>query len=168
MQWVVWMNVYLFCYRVFIVEKQCLRSYICTYNHHQQQGTVIVIRYEGPKGGPGMPEMLTPTSAIMGAGLGKDCALITDGRFSGGSHGFVIGHVAPEAQEGGPIALVQDGDRIVIDAERRVMDAVNVDEAEWARRRAAWKAPPYKATQGTLYKYIKNVSSASQGCVTDL
>lgn len=132
------------------------------------KGTVVVIRYEGPKGGPGMPEMLTPTSAIMGAGLGKECALITDGRFSGGSHGFVIGHVCPEAQEGGPIALVQDGDIIKIDAVKRVMDVANVDEAEWERRRAAWKAPPLKATRGTLYKYIKNVAPASKGCVTDL
>lgn len=130
------------------------------------RGKVVVIRYEGPKGGPGMPEMLTPTSAIMGAGLGKECALITDGRFSGGSHGFVIGHVTPEAQVGGPIALVQDGDKIVIDVERRVMD-VQVSDQEMAARRAAWKAPPLKATSGTLYKYIKNVSSASTGCVTD-
>ena len=110
--------------------------------------------------------MLTPTSAIMGAGLGKECALITDGRFSGGSHGFVIGHVAPEAQLGGPIALVRDGDAITIDAETRIMD-VNISDAELAARRAAWTAPPLKATSGTLYKYIKNVSSASLGCVTD-
>lgn len=131
------------------------------------KGTVVVIRYEGPKGGPGMPEMLTPTSAIMGAGLGKECALITDGRFSGGSHGFVIGHVCPEAQEGGPIALVRDGDTIRIDANTRRMDVVGVDDAEWDRRRKEWKAPPLKATRGTLYKYIKNVASASEGCVTD-
>ncbi|EFJ41260.1 hypothetical protein VOLCADRAFT_77661 [Volvox carteri f. nagariensis] len=130
------------------------------------RGKVVVIRYEGPKGGPGMPEMLTPTSAIMGAGLGKECALITDGRFSGGSHGFVIGHVTPEAQVGGPIALVKDGDKIVIDVENRVMDMV-VSEEEMAARRAAWVAPPLKATSGTLYKYIKNVTSASTGCVTD-
>lgn len=115
-----------------------------------------------------MPEMLTPTSAIMGAGLGKDCALITDGRFSGGSHGFCIGHVTPEAQEGGPIALIRDGDPIRIDAEARTIDVVGVGEEEWAKRRAAWTAPPLKATRGTLYKYIKNVSSASLGCVTDL
>jgi len=131
------------------------------------KGTVVVIRYEGPKGGPGMPEMLTPTSAIMGAGLGKECALITDGRFSGGSHGFVIGHVTPEAQEGGPIALIHDGDTICIDANKRVMDVVDVDDAEWERRRKAWTPPPLKATRGTLYKYIKNVASASVGCVTD-
>eukprot|EP00624_Nannochloropsis_granulata_P004438 evm.model.NODE_31977_length_99932_cov_29.870142.19 len=131
-------------------------------------GMVIVIRYEGPKGGPGMPEMLTPTSAIMGAGLGKDVALITDGRFSGGSHGFVIGHVSPEAQEGGPIALVQNGDAIVIDAskETRRMDIL-ISEEEMAKRKAAWQRRPYPATRGTLYKYIKNVASASEGCVTD-
>ena len=131
-----------------------------------RKGDVIVIRYEGPKGGPGMPEMLTPTSAIMGAGLGNDVALITDGRFSGGSHGFIIGHVVPEAQEGGPIALLRDGDVITIDAgERRL--SVDVSEPELARRRAAWKMPPFKATRGTLYKYIKTVKSASDGCVTD-
>ncbi|NBC15543.1 MAG: dihydroxy-acid dehydratase [Gammaproteobacteria bacterium] len=131
-----------------------------------QQGDVVVIRYEGPKGGPGMPEMLTPTSAIMGAGLGKDVALITDGRFSGGSHGFIIGHVCPEAQAGGPIALLQDGDTVTIDAGERVL-AMDVDDQELARRRAAWTMPPYKATRGTLYKYIKTVKPASEGCVTD-
>ncbi len=129
-------------------------------------GEVIVIRYEGPKGGPGMPEMLTPTSAIMGAGLGKEVALITDGRFSGGSHGFIIGHVVPEAQEGGPIGLVRDGDLITIDAEQRVL-SVAIDEAEMQARRAAWSMPAYKETRGTLYKYIKNVKSATEGCVTD-
>jgi dihydroxy-acid dehydratase len=127
---------------------------------------VVVIRYEGPKGGPGMPEMLTPTSAIMGAGLGAHVALVTDGRFSGGSHGFIIGHVTPEAQEGGPIALVQDGDRISIDAKRRSLD-LEVSEAELARRRSRFTPPPLKATRGTLYKYIKNVKPASEGCVTD-
>ena len=131
-----------------------------------QKGDVIVIRNEGPKGGPGMPEMLTPTSAIMGAGLGKDVALITDGRFSGGSHGFIIGHVVPEAQEGGPIGLVQDGDEITIDANTRVLD-VAVSDEEMAKRKAAWTMPPYKATRGTLYKFIKNVKNASEGCVTD-
>ncbi len=131
-----------------------------------EAGAVIVIRYEGPKGGPGMPEMLTPTSAIMGAGLGNDVALITDGRFSGGSHGFIIGHVTPEAQEGGPIALVQDGDRIAVDAETRRID-VEVDPDELARRAEAWSPPPLKATSGTLYKYIKLVRPASEGCVTD-
>jgi dihydroxy-acid dehydratase len=130
------------------------------------KGTVVVIRYEGPKGGPGMPEMLTPTSAIMGAGLGKDVALITDGRFSGGSHGFIVGHITPEAQEGGPLALVENGDRIVIDATTRRMDLL-VDEAELARRRAAWTMPPYKATRGILAKYIRSVRTASEGCVTD-
>ncbi len=131
-----------------------------------QKGDVIVIRYEGPKGGPGMPEMLTPTSVIMGAGLGKDVALITDGRFSGGSHGFIVGHVTPEAQDGGTIALVKDGDSITIDAETNRID-VALPADELARRRAAWKAPPYKATRGTLYKYIKSVKTASEGCVTD-
>ena len=129
-------------------------------------GEVIVIRYEGPKGGPGMPEMLTPTSAIMGAGLGDKVAMMTDGRFSGGSHGFIVGHVTPEAQEGGPIALVKNGDVITIDAEKNRID-VAVSDDEMKKRRAAWKAPAYKATRGTLYKYIKNVKSASEGCVTD-
>src|SRR5579884_265239 len=130
------------------------------------KGDVIVIRYEGPKGGPGMPEMLTPTSAIMGAGLGKDVALMTDGRFSGGSHGFIVGHVTPEAQEGGPIALVQAGDRITIDAEANRID-VDVTDDEMARRRKDWRMPPYKAERGTLAKYIRLVKSASVGCVTD-
>ncbi len=131
-----------------------------------KKGDVVVIRYEGPKGGPGMPEMLTPTSAIMGAGLGKDVALITDGRFSGGSHGFIMGHVVPEAQEGGPIALVRDGDVITIDAEANRLDVALSDD-EFAARRARWKMPAYKATRGTLYKYIKTVKNASEGCVTD-
>ncbi|RCS41200.1 dihydroxy-acid dehydratase [Bremerella cremea] len=130
------------------------------------KGDVVVIRYEGPKGGPGMPEMLTPTSAIMGAGLGPYVALLTDGRFSGGSHGFIVGHVTPEAQVGGPIALAQDGDIITIDADKRVID-LEVSEEELARRKEAWTAPPFKVKRGTLYKYIKNVKSASQGCVTD-
>jgi dihydroxy-acid dehydratase len=129
-------------------------------------GMVVVIRYEGPKGGPGMPEMLTPTSAIMGAGLGKDVALITDGRFSGGSHGFIIGHVSPEAQEGGPIGLLKDGDIITIDADKRQM-TVDLTNDQLAQRRKEWVPPPLKATRGTLYKYIKNVASASLGCVTD-
>ncbi len=130
------------------------------------KGDVVVIRYEGPKGGPGMPEMLTPTSAIMGAGLGADVALLTDGRFSGGSHGFIVGHITPEAQEGGPLALVRDGDTITINAETNRLD-LEVDAEELERRRAAWTAPPLKATRGTLYKYIKNVKSATEGCVTD-
>jgi len=130
------------------------------------KGDVILIRYEGPKGGPGMPEMLTPTSAIMGAGLGSDVALLTDGRFSGGSHGFIVGHITPEAQVGGPFALVQDGDIVTIDAANNRLD-VAVDDQTLAARKAAWKAPPLKATRGTLYKYIKNVKTASEGCVTD-
>lgn len=130
------------------------------------KGDVVVIRYEGPKGGPGMPEMLTPTSAIMGAGLGNDVALLTDGRFSGGSHGFIIGHIVPEAQEGGPIGLIRDGDVITIDAERKTL-SVDVGDAEMERRRAAWQMPPYKAERGTLRKYIKLVKNASEGCVTD-
>jgi len=130
------------------------------------KGDVVVIRYEGPKGGPGMPEMLTPTSAIMGAGLGNDVALLTDGRFSGGSHGFIIGHIVPEAQEGGPIALLRDGDVITIDAERKHL-GVDISEAEMEHRRADWTMPPYKATRGTLYKYIQCVKNASEGCVTD-
>ena len=130
------------------------------------KGDVVIIRYEGPKGGPGMPEMLTPTSAIMGAGLGSEVALMTDGRFSGGSHGFIVGHVTPEAQEGGPIALVESGDQITIDANTHRIDVALSDD-ELAERRAGWQAPPYKANRGTLYKYIKNVKSASEGCVTD-
>lgn len=130
------------------------------------KGTVVVIRGEGPKGGPGMPEMLTPTSAIMGAGLGKEVALLTDGRFSGGSHGFVVGHVCPEAQVGGPIGLVKNGDIITIDVEKRAMN-MEVSEEELKKRREAWVSPPLKATRGTLYKYIKLVKSASEGCVTD-
>jgi dihydroxy-acid dehydratase len=131
-----------------------------------QKGDVIIIRYEGPKGGPGMPEMLTPTSAIMGAGLGSDVALLTDGRFSGGSHGFIVGHITPEAQVGGPLALVRDNDHVTIDAAANRLE-VAVSDAEMEKRRQAWAAPPLKATRGTLYKYIKNVKSASDGCVTD-
>ncbi|KAK3350753.1 putative dihydroxy-acid dehydratase [Neurospora tetraspora] len=128
--------------------------------------TVVVIRYEGPKGGPGMPEMLKPSSAIMGYGLGKDVALITDGRFSGGSHGFLIGHIVPEAMEGGPIGLVRDGDTIIIDAEKKVLD-LEVPEEELAKRRKEWKAPEPKAKRGTLRKYAQLVKDASSGCVTD-
>jgi dihydroxy-acid dehydratase len=130
------------------------------------KGSVVVIRYEGPKGGPGMPEMLTPTSAIMGAGLGKDVAMITDGRFSGGSHGFIIGHITPEAQDGGPIALLQDGDRITIDAAACEL-SVDLSDAVLKERRAAWKAPAPRATSGVLGKYVRLVKSASEGCVTD-
>jgi dihydroxy-acid dehydratase len=129
--------------------------------------TVVIIRYEGPKGGPGMPEMLKPSSAIMGAGLGNDCALLTDGRFSGGSHGFLIGHITPEAQEGGPIGLVRDGDVITIDAEKRVIDIDNISAEELERRKAEFVAPPLKYTKGTLYKYQKMVRTASEGCITD-
>jgi dihydroxy-acid dehydratase len=131
-----------------------------------EKGEVIVIRYEGPKGGPGMPEMLTPTSAVVGAGLGKDVALITDGRFSGGSHGFIVGHVTPEAQEGGPLALVERGDMITIDASTNEI-SFNVTEEALAVRRGQWTMPAYKATRGTLAKYIRAVKSASLGCVTD-
>jgi dihydroxy-acid dehydratase len=130
------------------------------------KGDVIVIRYEGPKGGPGMPEMLTPTSAVMGAGLGKDVALITDGRFSGGSHGFIVGHITPEAQEGGPIGLIRTGDRITIDAGKNLI-GVDLSDQELAKRKQAWKMPPYKSTRGTLAKYIRLVKNASYGCVTD-
>ena len=129
-------------------------------------GDVVIIRYEGPKGGPGMPEMLTPTSAIVGAGLTDDVALLTDGRFSGGSHGFIIGHVTPEAQDGGPIALVENGDVITIDAERQTIE-LEVSDDDLAARRNRWTAPPLKATRGALARYIRTVKSASAGCVTD-
>lgn len=129
--------------------------------------TVVIIRYEGPKGGPGMPEMLKPSSAIMGAGLGNDVALITDGRFSGGSHGFLIGHVTPEAQAGGPIGLVRDGDTITIDADKRVIDIVDQSPEELQRRKLEFKAPALKYQKGTLFKYAKLVKDASHGCITD-
>jgi dihydroxy-acid dehydratase len=131
-----------------------------------KKGDVVVIRYEGPKGGPGMPEMLKPTAAIMGAGLGKDVALITDGRFSGGTHGFVVGHITPEAQEGGAIALVENGDTITIDAENNSIE-LEISDSELAKRKLKWKAPKLKVSSGVLYKYAKLVSSASKGCVTD-
>jgi dihydroxy-acid dehydratase len=149
--------------RVFDSEEEMLKA---LEENRINKGDVVVIRYEGPKGGPGMPEMLTPTSAIMGAGLGKDVALLTDGRFSGGSHGFIIGHIVPEAQEGGPIALVRDGDVITIDADTRRL-SVAVSDAEMEQRRRDWAMPPYKAANGTLYKYIRLVKNASEGCVTD-
>jgi dihydroxy-acid dehydratase len=149
--------------RVYDCEEDMLKG---LENNEIKKGDVVVIRYEGPKGGPGMPEMLTPTSAIMGAGLGKDVALITDGRFSGGSHGFIIGHVVPEAQEGGPLGLIRNGDVITIDAESLSL-SVDLTDDELDARRAEWVMPPYKATRGTLYKFIKNVKDASQGCVTD-
>ena len=131
-----------------------------------KSGDIIIIRYEGPKGGPGMPEMLTPTSALAGAGLIDDVALVTDGRFSGGSHGFIVGHVVPEAIDGGPIALVATGDAVTIDSDNGEIN-VDIDDAEWKKRRDAWTQPNYKARRGTLYKYIKNVKTASEGCVTD-
>ncbi len=148
---------------VFDSEEQMLAA---LQNNQIKKGDVIIIRYEGPQGGPGMPEMLTPTSAIMGAGLGSHVALLTDGRFSGGSHGFIVGHMAPEAQVGGPIALVRNGDQIKIDAAHNTI-SVDLSEKELTARRNAWTAPPYKVNRGTLYKYIKNVKSASEGCVTD-
>ena len=149
--------------KVFDSEEDMLRA---LERQEIKQGDVVVIRYEGPKGGPGMPEMLTPTSALVGAGLGGGVALLTDGRFSGGSHGFLIGHIVPEAQEGGPIGLIKDGDIITIDAKQNSLD-VAVSDEEMAHRRAQWTVPPYKATRGTLYKYIKSVKNASEGCVTD-
>ena len=149
--------------RCFDAEEDMLRA---LEQHKIKKGDVVVIRYEGPKGGPGMPEMLTPTSALMGAGLGGDVALLTDGRFSGGSHGFIIGHIVPEAQEGGPIGLIQDGDLVTIDAKQNRLE-VSLSDDDLAERRAQWTMPPYKATRGTLYKYIKTVKNASEGCVTD-
>lgn len=135
-------------------------------NGEVKSGDVVVIRYCGPKGGPGMPEMLKPTSAIMGAGLGKEVALITDGRFSGGTHGFVVGHITPEAYEGGTIALVKNGDTITIDTKNNTIE-LKVNEQELIKRKLEWKQPQLKATKGVLYKYAKCVSSASTGCVTD-
>jgi len=135
-------------------------------NGEVKKGHVVVIRYEGPKGGPGMPEMLKPTSAIMGAGLGNEVALITDGRFSGGSHGFVVGHVCPEAQEGGLIALLQNGDRITIDAINNEIKA-HLSKDEITQRHAHWQAPPLRFKRGILGKYARSVSSAAEGCVTD-
>jgi dihydroxy-acid dehydratase len=130
-------------------------------------GDVIVIRYEGPRGGPGMREMLAPTSALIGKGLGESVGLVTDGRFSGGTYGMVVGHVAPEAQVGGTIALVREGDRIAIDAKQRKLE-LEVDASELARRRAAWRAPAPRYTTGVLAKYARLVSSAATGAVTDL
>ena len=131
-----------------------------------KKGDVIVIRYEGPKGGPGMPEMLKPTSAIMGAGMGNDVALITDGRFSGGTHGFVVGHISPEAAEGGLLAHIKNGDEIIIDAEKNEINA-KIDKIELEKRKKSWVKPDLKFNSGTLYKYSKLVSSASTGCITD-
>ena len=131
-----------------------------------EKGDVIVIRYEGPKGGPGMPEMLKPTAAIMGAGLGKDVALITDGRFSGGTHGFVVGHISPEAQDGGNIALIKNGDKIIIDAVKNTL-TLGISNEELEKRKSNWVKPQLKVKSGVLYKYAKTVSDASSGCVTD-
>jgi dihydroxy-acid dehydratase len=131
-----------------------------------EKGDVIVIRYEGPKGGPGMPEMLKPTAAIMGAGLGKDVALITDGRFSGGTHGFVVGHISPEAQDGGNIALIKNGDKIIIDAVKNTL-TLEISNEELEKRKSNWVKPKLKVKSGVLYKYAKTVSDASKGCITD-
>ena len=149
--------------RVFDCEEDCLDAILAG---RITRGDVVVIRYEGPKGGPGMREMLSPTSALIGAGLGDAVGLITDGRFSGGTYGLVVGHVAPEAAVGGTIALVDEGDQITIDAERRLLQ-LEVPDKEIARRRAAWKPPAPKYTSGVLFKYAKLVSSASEGAVTD-
>jgi dihydroxy-acid dehydratase len=149
--------------KVFDSEEACLEG---IEKGKVVSGDVVVIRYEGPKGGPGMREMLSVTSAIMGAGLGKSVALITDGRFSGGTHGFVVGHITPEAQSGGLLAIVEDGDRITIDAERNTI-TLEVPQEVINQRLARWNPPPYKVTKGALYKFIKTVSSASEGCVTD-
>ncbi|MCP4924858.1 MAG: dihydroxy-acid dehydratase, partial [Gammaproteobacteria bacterium] len=148
--------------RVFASEEESLQAIL---DGTVVAGDVLVLRYEGPRGGPGMREMLSPTSAIMGKGLGDQVALITDGRFSGGSHGFVVGHVTPEAAVGGPIALIQDGDSLTIDAEQRTL-SVDVPAAELERRRAAWQPPSSDETSGTLRKYAALVSSASEGAVT--
>ena len=149
--------------KVFDAEEQALQSIL---NGDIVKGDVIVIRYEGPKGGPGMREMLSPTSAVMGKGLGKDVALVTDGRFSGGTHGFVVGHITPEAYTGGPLAIVQDGDSITIDAENNVL-TLHINEHEMDRRMEKWQQPAPKYTRGVLAKFAKLVSSASQGAVTD-
>ncbi|MGZ8919037.1 MAG: dihydroxy-acid dehydratase, partial [Methylobacter sp.] len=149
--------------KVFDAEEQALQSIL---NGDIVKGDVIVIRYEGPKGGPGMREMLSPTSAIMGKGLGKDVALITDGRFSGGTHGFVVGHITPEAYVGGPLAIIENGDTIAIDAENNELK-LHVEEHEIARRLEKWQQPAPRYTRGVLAKYAKLVSSASKGAVTD-
>jgi len=150
--------------RIFSSEEQALKSIL---DGTVVKGDVIVVRYEGPVGGPGMREMLSPTAAIMGKGLGKDVAFLTDGRFSGGSHGFVVGHITPEAAVGGPIGLLKDGDKITIDAAKREIN-VNISDAEMEKRRNKWKAPKPKYTRGVLAKYARLVSSASLGAVTDL
>jgi dihydroxy-acid dehydratase len=150
--------------RVFESEETCLEAILA---RKIKPGDILVIRYEGPKGGPGMREMLSPTSAIIGAGLGDSVGLITDGRFSGGTYGMVVGHVAPEAAVGGAIGLVEEGDSITIDSERRLLQ-LDISAADLARRRAAWQPPAPRYTRGVLAKYAKLVSSASVGAVTDL
>ena len=150
--------------RVFESEEKALKAIL---NNRVKKGDVLVIRYEGPKGGPGMREMLSPTSAIMGKGLGQDVALITDGRFSGGTHGFVVGHITPEAYVGGPLAVVEDGDRITIDAVQREL-TLEISASDMNKRLKAWNAPPPRYTRGVLAKYARQVSSASLGAVTDL
>jgi dihydroxy-acid dehydratase len=148
---------------VFDSEEECLKAIL---GGRIRKGDVVVIRHEGPRGGPGMREMLSPTSAIIGAGLGDSVALVTDGRFSGGTHGLVVGHVAPEAAVGGAIALVEEGDRITIDAEKLLL-RLELDEATLERRRAAWRPPAPRYTRGVLAKYAAQVGSASRGAVTD-
>ncbi|MGL5792924.1 MAG: dihydroxy-acid dehydratase, partial [Waterburya sp.] len=150
--------------RVFESEEECLSAIL---DGKIQPGDIIIVRYEGPRGGPGMREMLAPTSAIIGAGLGDSVGLITDGRFSGGTYGLVVGHVAPEAAVGGTIALVKEGDSITIDAHQKLLQ-LNVDETELAQRRSQWQARQPKYTRGVLAKYAKLVSSSSLGAVTDL
>jgi dihydroxy-acid dehydratase len=149
--------------RVFDAEEQALQAILAG---KIKKGDVIVIRYEGPKGGPGMREMLSPTSAVMGLGLGKDVALITDGRFSGGTHGFVVGHITPEAFSGGPLALVREGDFITIDAKKHTL-SVALSAAELAKRKKAWKQPAPRYRRGVLAKYASHVTDASHGAVTD-
>ncbi|MDP6652786.1 MAG: dihydroxy-acid dehydratase, partial [Gammaproteobacteria bacterium] len=149
--------------RVFESEEECLQGIL---DDTVVKNDVLVIRYEGPKGAPGMREMLSPTSAIMGKGLGEDVALITDGRFSGGSHGFVVGHVTPEAHEGGPIAIVETGDKISIDAESNNI-SLQLSDGEIAARLAKWQKPEPRYTRGVLAKYAATVTSASEGAVTD-
>jgi dihydroxy-acid dehydratase len=149
--------------RVFESEEECLKGVL---DGTVIKGDVLIIRYEGPRGAPGMREMLSPTSAIMGKGMGEDIALITDGRFSGGSHGFVVGHVTPEASEGGPIAIIETGDKISIDAENNTVN-LELSDAEIAERLSKWKKPPARYTRGVLAKFAASAASASEGAVTD-
>jgi dihydroxy-acid dehydratase len=149
--------------RVFNGEKELMNSIS---RGIVQKGDVVVIRLVGPRGAPGMPEMLKPTSAIIGAGLGKDVALITDGRFSGGTHGFVVGHITPEAFDGGNLAIIEDGDTIEIDAEKNTINVL-LEESIINQRRSNWKQPPLSVSKGILYKYAKYVTTAAEGCITD-